>query len=1433
MSKFKSPTDTQYVMMKNTISALVRKATSNEEETVDTKIENNHLRSEETNFDGHTRQTPMTGDITATASSAVSRDIWSSSYGRDTIGISTVPTSIDPGGDQEVGGVSPTDDASIYTSNIPEASAYAQELATSFFGISEPLPDLKYLERIHEVLPNLLRGFALKIGAESQSPEHFEIMKFIHGIRGLITSRFEEYYLDDHTNLENQQRRTLDGMVLDEKLERWQVDPMADVPDILPDMQQYFDDEGDDVDLEGANSGVYDLRLAMYRNAITTSTAFQWLVRRVDRETSLTTSEANKMHAIASQIRQALYAQRQNRVISSLNGPPKCSMVFKSNWNPLAFVSQQEYAEEPDDAIEGAIVIVQGVNGDTETMSCAEYLGRTWPLLGENLMALVRHVVMGEPGLRYSSQSTVQNLFGMSAKPCVVKLFDSTMITAWFEPSGCFSVEASGVVETIVEVGEVYGWMTAALRSSPTDRITAITPILEISAETNGKSFRADFIQEHSDIFLCSTGQCWQNLFWNPVVVTGFPVRRRESGQEPGLECSLGMLTALLRSRNLAAFGNTVFVKGFCTMLVPTKYSNGTVHWHVLFNEDGSRISYTDPRVREVVGDFDLMKHLTLSGISSARHIVGWCELARNNAGTKEANYLIDRTRLEGPGSQFAFDRITFSGGKFVPVAVSAAIGKKDKPVRVQKTSEYYKQLEWAERRFVVFYEPEDRRAWLVDGLSALLHLVRAHVAHRRAKGREVIFGDKEIKEANPAHTGKTAADTFLRNKGNMDLRIYERWNRPVIETSTEGSDEPKSTVKRHQTFEHLVDLVGDIFGILSAAFDLQEDALRADGFGARVRTSTRRHLVGWDFMEVATLEESLWPKSVALLDTGIGWVDLARSIQAVTLFGVGFGEIVQPTATAQPGGESSAKGRVGEGQDGVAVPAATRPLSHRSEGEFSADAIDPVSGRNNDLQAASAIEGSDAGSNALVGYICTRWPILPKGKDLLATTTAVIKDIRESAYKGSPAANNRFWLTRNLYWHVPDKIFEKCHCGKAKPCDRVQVLLPTNFPNIFARALRSPDEPFPLHGAMIFGHSWKFPLRWPSNAESIPEEELAEQPQLLLESSQGLHMATPSDSGLGTSVSSSARGNASSQVAVTATAKEFAGIYRGKQYHEPDFDAVLDRALAAGVEKVMLTGMYASDASFNLGIARKRPEQCRVTIGVHPYHAVEADEGGEEYYKSLSDSITTTMTEEPHLLAAFGELGLDYDKLAEAPKDVQIRVFKHQLDMIVSAGWELPLFLHCRAAFEDFVAILEPYMDRLPLRSGLVHSFVGTTAQMQTLNGMGLHVSVNNFAFRDRDSLDMIRHVPLDKLQIETDAPWGDIQASSEVAKAYLKNATKWSWGSKKKDKFTLGDMVKERNESCNVEKVALVVAGIKGVGVEEVAESAWRNSVDMFFSR
>ena len=118
----------------------------------------------------------------------------------------------------------------------------------------------------------------------------------------------------------------------------------------------------------------------------------------------------------------------------------------------------------------------------------------------------------------------------------------------------------------------------------------------------------------------------------------------------------------------------------------------------------------------------------------------------------------------------------------------------------------------------------------------------------------------------------------------------------------------------------------------------------------------------------------------------------------------------------------------------------------------------------------------------------------------------------------------------------------------------------------------------------------------------------------------------------------------------------------------------------------------------------------------------------------------------------------------------------------------------------------------------------------MHLLLSMGLDVSVNDFSFRDRESLEMVREIPLDRLHIETDSPWGKILASSEVAKRYLPNARPLPVA-KKRDKFEMGAMVKGRNESCTIERVTLVVAGLKGLSAQEVAEKVWENSVRMFW--
>lgn len=300
--------------------------------------------------------------------------------------------------------------------------------------------------------------------------------------------------------------------------------------------------------------------------------------------------------------------------------------------------------------------------------------------------------------------------------------------------------------------------------------------------------------------------------------------------------------------------------------------------------------------------------------------------------------------------------------------------------------------------------------------------------------------------------------------------------------------------------------------------------------------------------------------------------------------------------------------------------------------------------------------------------------------------------------------------------------------------------------------------------------------------------------------------------------------------VAVTATANEFAGVYRGKQYHAADIIPVLDRAQNVGVQKVLLTGMSLHDVDFNLALARARPTQCSITVGVHPYHAAEPP-GEEGYLDKMADKIDELLQGTPSVLKAFGELGLDYDRLDRATKEVQIQTFTAQLDLFVQRKWNLPLFLHCRAAFDDFVELITPYLPHLP-RSGLVHSFVGTAAQMHKLTKLGFDVSVNGFSFKDSDSLQLVSEIPLAKLQIETDAPWGEVRDVDAIWKRYGTHFQSREAKRKKKDKWEEGCMVKDRNESCCIERVAFVVAGCQGRSVEDVAEAAWANSLKMFWS-
>ncbi|KAJ5502198.1 hypothetical protein N7463_005072 [Penicillium fimorum] len=287
-----------------------------------------------------------------------------------------------------------------------------------------------------------------------------------------------------------------------------------------------------------------------------------------------------------------------------------------------------------------------------------------------------------------------------------------------------------------------------------------------------------------------------------------------------------------------------------------------------------------------------------------------------------------------------------------------------------------------------------------------------------------------------------------------------------------------------------------------------------------------------------------------------------------------------------------------------------------------------------------------------------------------------------------------------------------------------------------------------------------------------------------------------------------------------------FRGEYHGKQAHEDDLDDVIQRARDVGCSKFMVTGSDLVESKHAVHVASKYPGFCYATVGVHPCQAKLFDEhpGGPSKMLEELRALAIESTQSGHAVA-FGEIGLDYDRLFLSPKEPQLKYFEAQLDLAVEI--QLPLFLHSRAASEDFERLLAPRLAKLPKR-GLVHSFTGTMDEMNRMIALGLDVGVNGCSMKTEENLEVVKAIPLDRLQIETDGPWCEIRPSHASAK-HLSGAPELP-KALKKEKWQKGCMVKGRNEPVAIARVAHVIASVKGITVEEVCEAAWNNSIRMF---
>ena len=237
------------------------------------------------------------------------------------------------------------------------------------------------------------------------------------------------------------------------------------------------------------------------------------------------------------------------------------------------------------------------------------------------------------------------------------------------------------------------------------------------------------------------------------------------------------------------------------------------------------------------------------------------------------------------------------------------------------------------------------------------------------------------------------------------------------------------------------------------------------------------------------------------------------------------------------------------------------------------------------------------------------------------------------------------------------------------------------------------------------------------------------------------------------------------------------------------DVDGVVMRARAAGVGVCLSIGTELSRFAGVRAVAEKFPDVW-CSVGVHPHEAEK---------ETLSDAAPLLAETSHPKVVGIGETGLDY-YYAHSPRAEQIANFRAHIAAARQSA--LPLIVHTRDADDDTIEVLEDEMGKGAF-SGLIHCFTGTQRLADAALALGLYISVSGIAtFKNSQALrDVIKTVPLERLLVETDAPF--------LAPVPHRGKT---------------------NEPAFVVHTARMLAELKGIGDAELAAATTENFFRLF---
>jgi TatD DNase family protein len=239
-------------------------------------------------------------------------------------------------------------------------------------------------------------------------------------------------------------------------------------------------------------------------------------------------------------------------------------------------------------------------------------------------------------------------------------------------------------------------------------------------------------------------------------------------------------------------------------------------------------------------------------------------------------------------------------------------------------------------------------------------------------------------------------------------------------------------------------------------------------------------------------------------------------------------------------------------------------------------------------------------------------------------------------------------------------------------------------------------------------------------------------------------------------------------------------------------FDAdrhdVIRRAIEQDVRYMILPNIDKGSIIPMMQLVTDFPENCFPMMGLHPTSV-------KEDYADHLESVHEWLKKEKFY--AIGEMGIDlyWDKTFFTEQQEAFRI-----QVCLALEYDLPLVIHSRNSFDEIFKLLDE--ENKPGLKGVFHCFTGNLEQAEHITGMGFMLGIGGvLTYKNSGLAEVVKAIPLEKILLETDAPF--------LAPVPHRG---------------------KRNESAFIENIAIKIADIKGISIEEVADITTKNALALF---